>query len=56
MTQLNFAPFPLVLSQIRAGTLKALAVTGANRSPALPNVPTIAESGLPGYEGNGWFG
>ncbi|MGO3126071.1 MAG: tripartite tricarboxylate transporter substrate-binding protein [Advenella sp.] len=56
MTQLNFAPFPLVLSQIRAGTLKALAVTGVSRSPALPNVPTIAESGLPGYEGNGWFG
>ncbi|MGH8841293.1 MAG: Bug family tripartite tricarboxylate transporter substrate binding protein [Advenella sp.] len=56
MTQLNFAPFPLVLSQIKAGTLKALAVTGASRSPALPNVPTIAESGLPGYEGNGWFG
>ena len=56
MTHLNFAPFPLVLSQIKAGTLKALAVTGATRSPALPDVPTIAESGLPGYEGNGWFG
>jgi len=56
MTQLNFAPFPLVLSQIRAGTLKALAVTGAQRSPALPDIPTVAESGLPGYEGMGWFG
>ncbi len=56
MTQLNFAPFPLVLSQIKAGTLKALAVTGTKRSPLLPDVPTIAESGLPGYEGMGWFG
>ncbi len=56
MTQLNFAPFPLVLPQIRAGKLKALAVTGATRSPALADVPTVAESGLPGYEGVGWFG
>lgn len=54
-TQLNFAPFPLVLQQIKAGTLKALAVTGSKRSPLLPDVPTVAESGLPGYEGNGWF-
>lgn len=56
MTQLNFAPFPLVLPQIKAGALKALAVTGATRSPALPEVPTVAEAGLPGYEGIGWFG
>lgn len=55
-TQLNFAPFPLVLPSIKAGTLKALAVTGPKRSPLLPNVPTVSESGLPGYEGEGWFG
>ncbi len=54
-TQLNFAPFPLVLPAIKAGTLKALAVTGPQRSPLLPDVPTVAESGLPGYEGLGWF-
>lgn len=56
VTQLNFAPFPLVLSQIKAGMLKALAVTSLERSPLLPNVPTIAESGLPDYEGISWFG
>ena len=56
MTQLNFAPFPLVLPHIKAGSLKALAVTGSTRSPLLPDVPTVAEAGLPGYEGNGWFG
>jgi tripartite-type tricarboxylate transporter receptor subunit TctC len=54
-TQLNFAPFPLVLPAIKAGTLKALAVTGPKRSPLLPGVPTVSESGLPGYEGLGWF-
>ncbi len=36
--------------------LRALAVTGRQRSPLLPDVPTVAESGLPGYEGTGWFG
>ncbi|MET4578944.1 Bug family tripartite tricarboxylate transporter substrate binding protein [Ottowia thiooxydans] len=53
--QLNFAPVPLVQQQIKAGSLKALAVTGAQRSPVFPDVPTVAEAGLPGYEGNGWF-
>lgn len=56
LTQLNFAPFPLVLPLIKTGSLKALAVTGSKRSPLLPDVPTVAESGLPGFEGNGWFG
>jgi tripartite-type tricarboxylate transporter receptor subunit TctC len=55
MIQLSFAPFPLVLEQIKAGKLKALAVTGATRSPALPQVPTVAEAGVPGYEAIGWF-
>ncbi len=53
--QLNFAPLPLVRQQIKAGSLRALAVTGSQRSPALPDVPTVAEAGLAGYEGNGWF-
>ena len=56
LTQLNFAPQPLVLSAIKTGSLKALAVTGTERMPMLPDVPTVAESGLPGYEGVGWFG
>ncbi|WP_420227352.1 Bug family tripartite tricarboxylate transporter substrate binding protein [Pigmentiphaga litoralis] len=55
MIQVSFAPFPLVLEQIKAGKLKALAVTGATRSPALPQVPTVAEAGLKGYEAIGWF-
>jgi tripartite-type tricarboxylate transporter receptor subunit TctC len=36
--------------------LRALAVTGKERSPLLPEVPTVAESGLPGFENTGWFG
>lgn len=44
------------LSQIKAGKLKALAVTSERRSPALPDVPTIAESGFPGYNAVGWNG
>jgi len=54
--QLNFAPFPLVREHIKSGKLKALAVTSARRSPVLPDVPTVAEAGLPGYEAVGWFG
>ena len=44
------------LSHIKAGSLKALAVTSLQRVPALPNVPTIAETGLPGYSVAPWFG
>jgi tripartite-type tricarboxylate transporter receptor subunit TctC len=46
--QVTFSPIPLSLGYIRAGRLRALAVTSATRSPALPDVPTIAEF-LPGY-------
>jgi tripartite-type tricarboxylate transporter receptor subunit TctC len=42
------------IAHIRAGKLRALAVTGAVRNPTLPDVPTIAESGLPGYECSLW--
>jgi tripartite-type tricarboxylate transporter receptor subunit TctC len=44
----------VVKPQLDAGKLKALGVTGRTRVPALPNVPTIAESGLPTYESVGW--
>lgn len=45
-----------VVPMIKAGKLKALAVTGAKRSEALPDVPTVAESGVLGYEFSSWFG
>lgn len=44
------------LAHIRAGRLRALAVTAGKRIPQLPNVPTVAENGLPGFEVNAWFG
>ena len=47
---------PSVMQHIRGGKLKAIAVTSSKRSPALPNVPTIAEAGLPGFEASSWFG
>ena len=46
---------PLV-PQIKSGKLRAIAVSGSTRSPALPDVPTMAEAGLPGYSVSGWFG
>ena len=54
--QLMFDNLPPSLPQIKAGKLRALAVTTATRAPALPDVPTIAEAGLPGYESSSWFG
>lgn len=42
--------------QARSGKIRALAVTSLSRSVFLPEVPTVAESGFPGYEVNGWFG
>ena len=53
---LMFASVPSVLQHVRAGKLTALAVTSAQRSPALPELPTIAEQALPGYELVSWFG
>jgi tripartite-type tricarboxylate transporter receptor subunit TctC len=44
------------LGQIKSGNVRALAVTGKQRSPLLPDVPTVAESGLPGYDYVVWFG
>ncbi len=53
---LLFAPSQAVIQHVRAGKLKALATTGARRSETLPDLTTVAESGLPGYEAVGWFG
>jgi tripartite-type tricarboxylate transporter receptor subunit TctC len=47
---------PSSLQQIKAGKLVAFAVTSPARLPMLPEVPTVAEAGLPGYDSTGWFG
>lgn len=54
--QLAFANMVAVLPQVRAGKLRALGVTSARRSPSAPDTPTLAESGLPGYDFTSWFG
>ena len=54
--QLNFATIPSVLPHVRANRLRALGVTTAKRSPAAPEVPTIAEAGVPGYDHGPWNG
>jgi len=53
---LMFDNIPSSISHIRGGKLRALATTGAKRSPTLPDLPTIAESGVPGFESTAWFG
>lgn len=55
-TSLLFATMPTVLPQVQAGRLKALAVASAARSPAAPELPTISEAALPGYEVTNWIG
>jgi tripartite-type tricarboxylate transporter receptor subunit TctC len=54
--QLMIAPSQAVMQHVKAGKLKALAVSGTERSPSLPDLPTISEAGVPGYESAGWFG
>jgi len=51
-----FDNIPSSLPHIRAGKLRALATTGTKRDPALPDLPTLAEAGVPGYESGVWFG
>ena len=53
--EMQFGTMAPVLPQVRAGKVKALAVTSLKRSDALPDVPTLAESGLPGYEATLWL-
>ena len=55
-TAIMFDNMPSVMPHVKAGKLRAMAVTTARRSPALPDVPTIAESGVPGYDTSSWFG
>ncbi len=54
--QLTFTGIPSVMTQMKAGRLRPIGVTSLKRTAALPEVPTIAESGVPGYEVNPWFG
>lgn len=54
--QAYFSTMPAALAQVKAGRLRALAVTSAKRAASEPNIPTISESGVAGYDVTGWFG
>jgi tripartite-type tricarboxylate transporter receptor subunit TctC len=54
--QMMFAGISSVLAEIKAGRLKAIAIAGPTRSAQLPDVPTVAESGLPGFDVTSWYG
>jgi tripartite-type tricarboxylate transporter receptor subunit TctC len=53
---LMFANLSAVMGNVKAGTLRALAVTSAQRSPSAPEIPTVAETALPGFDSETWFG
>ena len=53
---LMFGPSPVVVSMVQAGRLRPLAYTGLKRSAQLPDVPTVDELGIKGYEATGWYG
>ncbi len=55
-TEFMFATIPSVITQIKSGKLIAIAVSSLERSRSMPNVPTVAESGFPGYASGSWFG
>ena len=52
----NIANVPAIIGPVQAGRLRALAVTSAQRVSQLPDVPTMQESGVPGFEVNSWYG
>ena len=54
--QVSFASMPSAITQMRQGRLRGIAVTGLKRSSALPELPTVSESGLPGFESGSWQG
>lgn len=54
--QINFGPVPATAAHVRAGKLKGIAVSGTERSLAMPEIPTVAESGLPGFAQSAWVG
>ena len=55
-TQMMSGDLSTLLPHVKSGRMRAIAVTSARRSSLLPDMPTIAESGVPGYEASGWFG
>jgi tripartite-type tricarboxylate transporter receptor subunit TctC len=55
-TQASFASVPSIIGHVRSGKLRAIGVGGSKRSFAMPDVPTVAESGLPGYDAANWIG
>jgi tripartite-type tricarboxylate transporter receptor subunit TctC len=54
--QLIFATAATAVPQMKSGKIKGIAVTTAKRSALLPDTPTVAESGLPGFDANNWYG
>lgn len=54
--QVMFSSAAAMLPQVKAGRLRAIAMTGSKRSTAIPDIPTVAESGVPGYETGSWYG
>ena len=54
--QVMFSSAVAMLPQVKTGRLRAIAMTGSKRSAAIPNVPTVAEAGVPGYETGSWYG
>lgn len=55
-TSVMFPNLPSAIAQAKSGKLRAIAVSGARRSAAMPDLPTVAESGVPGFEVSAWFG
>jgi tripartite-type tricarboxylate transporter receptor subunit TctC len=55
-TDMTIAPLPALIGMMRGGRVKPIAVTGTTRSSIVPELPTVAESGLPGFAANGWSG
>jgi tripartite-type tricarboxylate transporter receptor subunit TctC len=55
-SDLTISPLPSVFSMIKAGSVRPVAVTGLQRSPVAPDLPTINETGVPGYQASGWSG
>ena len=54
-TQLVITAMPTLMAAIKGNRLRAIAITGSKRSPAMPDLPTAAESGLPGFESTQWY-
>lgn len=54
--QISVMSLPAAIGQVRTGRLKSLGITSLKRSVAVPDIPTVAESGLPGYEAKNWYG